>query len=796
MRKEGKRFCCQGCLFVHELLAESGLAHFYELSQHPGVQVAQPARARHWAYLDEPSVGVRIVDFTDGHTSRVTLHIPAIHCIACVWLLENLFRLREGIGRSTVNFARREVTILFEPGRLRLGELAAFLASIGYEPKFTLGELDARPTDSVKKRHWLQVGIAGFAFGNIMLFSLPAYIGLDSFNGPLFRAVFGYVSLALALPVLVYSGSDYWKAAHLSIRQRVITLDLPIALGLAALYAQSAFEILSGRGHGYLDSLAGLVFFLLCGRVFQQMTYDRLAFDRDYKSFFPLSVIRRSPEGDAAVAISNLEVGDRLLLRNGELLPADAMLRHGNACIDYSFVTGEAEPVQKQPGDRLYAGGKQIGGSIEVEIVKPVSQSYLTSLWNDECFKKERQDHLTTLTNKYSRRFTPLVVGIAVAAAVCWILLGNPSRGLKAFTSVLIVACPCALALAAPFTLGTAQRLLARASVFLKNAVVLERLANADTVVFDKTGTLTESQANSVSFIPANSSNGELSAAEKGCVVALARQSTHPVSLRIAASLGEHAAGINCAEFSEIPGCGIEGIVDGMPMRLGSSSWIREAGVQTPESSLDGSTAALAIAGQYRGGFALHNKLRPEAERLVRELSATHRLYLLSGDTARERSSFAAMFGGEGSLNFNQSPIDKLGFIRDLRNSGRSVIMVGDGLNDAGALKESDVGIAVVEKIGTFSPASDVITESSLVPRLGNIFAFAKSATRVVRLSFALSASYNVVGVTIAAAGVLSPLICAVLMPLSSVSVVLFACAGARRAARKNGILTLTEGRA
>jgi len=777
-------FCCQGCLVVHDLLAESGLGQFYDLSRHPGVRVRRAAGREQWAYLDESPVRERLLDFTDGKLSRVTFHVPAMHCVACVWLLENLFRLHPGIGRSQANFPKREVAISFANGKIALSELVALLVSIGYEPVLTLGELEKTKPNLTLRRQRLQVGIAGFAFGNIMLVSLPLYLGMDSLSGPVLGSLFGYLSLALAAPVLVYSASDYWRSALLSLRQRVLTLDVPIALGLAALYAQSAYEILAGRGGGYLDSLAGLVFFLLCGRVFQQRTHDRMAFDRDYKSFFPLSATRRTATGDEIVAISSLRPGDRLVLRNGELIPADARLLRGPAFIDYSFVTGESEPVAKEEGAYLYAGGQQMGGAIEVETVKPVSQSYLTTLWNHEAFQKDREDNLNTLTNRYSRRFTLLVIAVASASALFWTASGDPERALKAFTSVLIVACPCALALAAPFTLGTAQRMLARGKVFLRNALVLERMARVDAIVFDKTGTLTASHANAVSF-----HGMALSAEEARLVHSLARHSTHPHSVRVCESLAEKQSPLGVDSFAETPGGGIEGNAEGHQVRLGSSSWLASRGVAVPKLVLPpGGVVCLALDGRYRGAYVLGSALRPDTERLLSRLAARYEIALLSGDNERERESFAELFRGDARLNFNQSPLDKLGFIRAMQKSGRTVMMAGDGLNDAGALRQSDVGVAVVERMGVFSPASDVIMEASGVPRLFEVLALARRAAFIVRLSFAVSALYNLAGIAIAASGMLSPLICAILMPLSSVSVVLFACGTTHWAARRLGL--------
>jgi P-type Cu+ transporter len=791
VEKDGKPFCCDGCRLVHDILIEGGLGQFYDLNQHPGLRPAGLAAAERWAYLDQPELQAKLLDFTDGRSSRVTFQIPSIHCVACVWLLENLFRLHPAIGDSRVNFARREVSIRFATGRLKLSELVTLLASIGYEPCLTLEELDRPRSRTRLDRQNLQIGLAGFAFANIMLFSIPVYLGLDASSRPLLQTLFGYLSLALAIPVLLYSAADYWKSARWSIQQRTLTLDVPIALGLAALFAQSAFEIVSGRGEGYLDSLVGLVFFLLCGRWFQQKTHDRLAFDRDYRSFFPLAVIRRSAAGDLPVALAELAVGDRLLLRQGELIPADARLIHGDARIDYSFVTGESELVTRSAGDPLYAGGRQVGGLIEVEVIKPVSQSYLTSLWDHSAFRKQRDDPLNTLTQRYGRGFTRLVIAIAFGAACYWTLTTGPGRGVTVLVAVLIVACPCALALAAPFSFGTAQRWLARRNIFVKSSLVLERLARVNTVVLDKTGTLTGSSGDSAVF-----EGPPLSASERTAVASLVQASTHPLSRQIHAGLAQ--LGTSNAppltRFLETPGCGLEGDVNGRALRLGSLAWLRRLGIAIPDCSNGfGTTVGLAVNGVYRGTFRLGNALRPAISQFIRKLGERHELALLSGDQPRDHDSFRELFGAEAGLHFNQSPLDKLEYVRRRQTAGKTVLMMGDGLNDAGAFQQSDVAVAVVERIGAFSPASDVILDATQVPALADLLRFARRTVWVVRLSLLLSALYNVLGLTIAAAGLLSPLICAILMPLSSVSVVLFATGATSFAFQRFGLTTAPQ---
>ncbi len=514
---EGKAFCCFGCQTVFSLLRENGLEQFYELNSAPGTRIRAASAAAKWVFLDDPAVAEKLLDYADPTRAKVTLHLPAIHCVACVWLLENLFKLHPGIGHSQVNFSQREAAITFAPDKIKFSELAALLGSIGYEPQLTFGETEKAQLSPWRKKAWLQIGLAGFAFGNIMLMSLPFYFGLNSFNGGWFKPLAGFLSLAFALPVVTYSAWDFWQAAALSFRQRTLTLEVPIVTGLAAIYLSSAYEVFSQRGPGYCDSLCGLIFFLLCGRLFQKKTYDRLTFDRDYKGFFPLSVVRKNAGGEATVAISQLQTGDHLILRNGELLPADAKLISGEACMDYSFVTGESEPVGCAAGGHLFAGGRQVGGAIEVETVKPVAQSYLATLWNHEAFRKNGENDLNSLTNRYSRRFTKLVVGIALAGAGFWIFKDS-TKALNVFTSVLIVACPCALALAAPLTHGTAQRLLARLKIFLKNALVVERMAGVDTMVLDKTGTLTCADARGVEFLKRKAESGKrkLSAPRNG----------------------------------------------------------------------------------------------------------------------------------------------------------------------------------------------------------------------------------------------------------------------------------------
>jgi Cu+-exporting ATPase len=767
-------FCCAGCRTVYQILHDNGLDRFYTIDAAPGVRPPD-APPSDYAALDQPDVRRRIVDFSNGTITRVTFRIPAMHCAACVWLLENLYRLVPGVGRSEVNFPRKEVAIQIEDAAVSLSALATRLAALGYPPELKLDRMAGLTRATGHRRLLLQIGIAGFAFGNVMMMSFPSYLGLDPQRDALLFQLFGYASLALAIPVLLFSAQDYYRSAWNGLRRKILTIDFPLALGISALFVQSLVDIVRGAGEGYLDSFTGLVFLLLCGKWFQRRTYDALAFDRDYRSYFPLSVTRRRDGADLPAALTDLAPGDRILVRHGELIPADAVVISGDARLDYSFVTGESTPSAVAPGSLVYAGGRQLGGVLEVELVKDVSQSYLTSLWNNEAFRKPHEQDLHDLTNTAGRWFTVAVVLIAAATALFW-WIRDPSMIARTFSAVLIVACPCALALAAPYTFSSAQRLLGRAGLFLRAPPVVEAMAKVRDIVFDKTGTLTHGPTGDATF-----DGAPLSDDEARMVAALAAQSSHPVAQAITRSLPTSSLPAP-SPFTETPGGGIRGTIGAHTLALGSASWLD---IATP----DGHGTWLVLDGAVRGRFIVGQRERDGIATVVDALRRDHhRLALLSGDQPTAAPRFRALFGDAADLRFAQSPHDKLAYVQDRQAAGASVLMVGDGLNDAGALKQSNVGIAVSDNVSLFSPACDAILAGHALPRLPAFLRFARLSTRVLKAAFAVSLLYNVIGVSFAASGYLSPLVSAVLMPLSSFSVIGFSLLATAWAGRRAGV--------
>lgn len=762
-----KDFCCNGCKTVYEILNQNDLCTYYDLEQSPGISLKAKKFDDKYAYLDNEDISRMILDYADDNIAKVTFYIPVIHCSSCIWLLENLYKITDGIRQCRVDFVKKEFSVDFEPSVSTLRKLVELLATIGYEPSISLEDSDKKNDKSVNRSLYLKIGVAGFAFGNIMLLSFPEYFGFEGLEENIQRFI-SYLNILLSLPVVFYCASDYFRSAWSGLKQRFINIDIPISLGILVLFTRSLYEILSQSGPGYLDSLSGLLFFLLIGRWFQNYTYQGLSFERDYKSYFPLAVFRLVGNDLESITVNQIQKGDVIRVRNQEIIPADSILKSDFANIDYSFVTGESTPVSKKRGDYIYAGGRQMGESIFLDVTKPVSQSYLTQLWNNVAFTKEKDDSFEILINRISKYFTAAVLGIALLGFAFW--AGRDLRtALNALTAVLIVACPCALTLSAPFTLGSTMRIFGKLNFYLKNVHVIERLLKINHIVFDKTGTITYNQSGEVNF-----DGMQMNAEDYRRIKALAMNSTHPLSRVLAESIDENVSDITLEKYEEIAGSGLQAEVGGDWYKLGSKAYV------SPEEPISGNTAEatqifVSKNEHILGQFKIENKYRAGISEILSTLKKRFQLSILTGDNRSEESRLISMFGESAAYRFNQSPQEKLDYIRVLQEQDKKVLMVGDGLNDAGALQQSDIGISVTDDTSNFTPASDAIMTSDSLRRLPDFMNFAQISIRIVIIAFAISFLYNIVGISFALTGKLTPLIAAILMPLSSISVVVFA---------------------
>jgi len=769
------KFCCNGCKTVYQLLNENKLYSYYNLEDNPGIKIDTVDVGNKYEYLDNEEVQEKLFVFKEGNIVKVKFKVPVIHCAACIWLLEHLNTLNKGISNSTVHFVKKEVNITFDRSEISLRQVVELMASIHYVPEISLDSLEDKGEKKSDKKLLAKIGTAGFVFGNVMLYSLPDYFnGGEPLPGNL-NAFLGYLSFILTIPVVFYSGNDYIISAYKNLKKRVVNIDLPIALGVIVLFLVTAYEVLSGTGQGYSDSLSGLIFFLLVGKFYQGRTYEALSFDRDYKSYFPIAVTKVTDKGEESVLLKEVKPDDVLLIRNKELIPADSKMVEGLGLIDYSFVTGESTPVKKSDGDFIYAGGRQTGGSIKVRVDKEVEQSHLTKLWNDAEDAKIEQKSLNSIVDKVSQYFTIIVVSIALLGAIFWLITGDYHTAIFAFSAVLIVACPCALALSIPFTFGNTMRLFGNAGLYIKNTEVIERLTKVDTVVFDKTGTITKPDESNITFVGEELSEHEIIAA-----LSIAKQSTHPLSNAIF-NFYKDKDYIEPEHFVEMSGRGIYGKVGNIDIKIGSDEYVIDKEITDDKTA---SRVYLSINEQYKGYWNISNKYRDGFEQIISKLKTNFDLYLLSGDNDSEKANLEKYFDAD-KIIFNQKPQDKKDFIANLQKQGKTVLMTGDGLNDAGALMQSDVALTIADNVYHFSPAGDAILEAAKFDKLYSFIHFTKKAMNIVKLSFTISFIYNVIGIGFAVTGTLSPVIAAILMPISSVSVVTFATFVTRFVGRK-----------
>lgn len=755
-----KPFCCNGCITVYQILEDNGMSAYYQYGSQPGTSQKNQKKLK-FEYLDDEKIVEKLLDFHDAGVSKVTLYLPDIHCSACLWLLENISKLDSSILKSRVNFSTKKATITYRDDETSLRNVASLLTKIGYEPKINYNSLDkSAGANKYDKKLLYKLGLAGFAFGNIMLLSFPEYLGFDKAS---YLFHIGYINIILATPVLLYSGIDYLNSAFNSVRFARPTIDLPIALGMVTLFSRSAFEILSHSGEGYLDSFTGFVFFLLIGKWFQSFTYEALDFDRNYKSYFPISALLKSGEEWITKSIDGLAPGDIIRIRNQEIIPADGILQKGKARIDYSFVTGESNLISKTVGEEIFAGGKHQGESIEISITKNVDQSYLTQLWNDEIFKKVNNNSgVSKLVSFISKYFTYIVIIIALLTMVYW---WSQSIGMafNNFTAVLIVACPCALALAIPFTYGNILRLLSSSGFYLRNVTTIEDIQDIDHIIFDKTGTLTDSSEIEITY------HGKpLTLDQKSLIKSACSHSSHPLSRAIVSSLPD-ATLIDVDHYNEVVGNGLYVKCEDSRIKLGSSSFI--FGIEKIRNERG---VFIEINGEYLGYFRFDHTLRENIQAITQGLQKEFMLSVLSGDTDLEQSRIKNLFGKESNIYFNQTPKDKLEKIKQLQSSGHKVMMIGDGLNDAGALKQANVGIVISDKSNNFSPACDGILDSLQFSHLLDYLKYLRHARFIIYGAFLLAFFYNSIGLAFAVTGHLSPVVAAILMPLSSITVIVY----------------------
>ncbi|MES2588793.1 MAG: heavy metal translocating P-type ATPase metal-binding domain-containing protein [Bacteroidota bacterium] len=763
--KDEKDFCCTGCVSVYTLLKDNNLNGFYNLEKQAGNKPKESSSYK-FDFLDIDEIRKKYIDYEDENQVKITLYLPEIHCSSCIYLLENIHKINPNILNSFVNFTKKEVTFTFDPNELKLSELAILLDKIGYEPNFG----NKKTSQQKSNRLFLyKFGVAGFAFGSIMLWSFPEYLGIENMTAE-FRNFTSYLSLGISIPVLLFSAKDYFVSAYKALKFKSINLDVPITIGIIALYAQSLWSILNGEGPGYMDSFSGFIFFLLIGKWFQNVSYQSLSFERDYKSYFPVAITKIENGNEKIVEIDVLNEGDNFRVRNEEIIPCDAILLSDEAQIDFSFVSGESNLVTKKKGDFIYAGGKLKGQMVDFEVKNKSNRSHLTQLWNETKSTKQTENGFSktkSRQDKLSIYFLIIVLFISLIAGIAWFFIDS-SQITHVVVSVLIVTCPCALALSSPFTLGNIMRLLGRKGLYLKNTQVIEALNETTDIVFDKTGTLTtNNQEITFESLDANFTN-YFNEIYHGV-----QSSTHPLSLAIKKYIEQNheIIPLEILAFSEQAGKGISIKLKNnsneiLDLKIGSANFI---GVLSSENYEVNSY--ISVNEKCVGRFIFKSHFREGLKESIKELK-NYKLHILTGDNSKDKANLEEIFPKNTHIHFEQSPQDKLIYIQNLQKNKAKVLMLGDGLNDSGALKEARVGIAVSEDSFRFTPSSDAIIDGDKIVDLAQLLNISKHSKFILAICLIFSVSYNIFGLSYALSGQLTPLVAAILMPISSITVV------------------------
>lgn len=721
-------------------------------------------KTENFDFLDDEKIAEKIIDFKDKNITFVRFFIPSIYCSSCISVLENLSNHHKYILESTVDFSNKKVGIIFKNKNLRLSELAVFLEKIGYKPSINSESIEDNQEKIFDRKLIGKLAVSFFCFGNIMLLAIPEYVG--AYEDVWFlenRNFFRYLMGILSFPVVLFSLMDHVKYALLGLKKHIFNMDIPITIGIVVLFLWSCYEVFLDLGSGYFDSLAGFSFFLLLSRMFQIHTHRRiLSFDQNYKSFYPIYVSRICNNKEEKILLSSLKKGDLIAIRNEEIIPADSILIKGIASLDNSFITGESHLINKKIGERIYAGSKQKGEIIYLKIIKNIDQSYLSLLWNKKKFYHKKLLHLNSISNRFSQYFTPIILMISIITGIYWSFI-NVSKVFQTTFSVLIITCPCALVLSSPLIFGNIIRFFSKKGFYVKDIFTMERISTISTLIFDKTGTITDLNKEKVFFI-----GKKLRHKEKKIIASLLRNSNHPLSKKIFTELSiKEYYSIN--NFQEIIGQGMQGVIQNVSVKIGSPKYL---GITI--NNWKETTVAVSINEKFFGYFLFRNFYRKGIKKIFKNLKK-YEIVILSGDNNElEKKYLESILPKSSKIFFNQSPEEKFNYVKKIQRNGKQVMMIGDGINDYAALNQSEVGVAISENPSNFFPSCDAFIQSNYLDKIFLFLKISKIATRLVIVNFMISLFYNGIGIIFAVTGHLKPFIAAILMPLSSLSVIIF----------------------
>ena len=777
---EPRRFCCHGCRSVCKAIYGAGLQGFYNRTPEGSLLEPPPEPPRDIALYDLDAVQEEFVTRHEGEEREIHLLVEGIHCAACIWLIENALGGLPGVLEVNANLAQRRVRVRWDNDRVRLSQIIARLADIGYaavpyDPEAAEGALKRQ-----NRALLYRMAFAAFAMMNLLWVSIALYAGADKGE---FRGLFHWVGFALATPTLFYSGWPFLKGAWAGLRNRRLGMDLPIAIGATSTWGYSVYVTVTGSmvGEVYYDTVVNFLFVILVGRHLESLSKRHaVAATQRLLDLQPKVAIRLTEVGEEVVPVRALEPGDRVRVRPGDKMPVDGVVLSGSGAVDESMLTGEAEPVIKQPGDRVSAGTLNLEGGLEVGVEGTLKDTRLGRIIHLVEDAQASKAPIQCTADRIVPWFVAVTLTLAAATFLFWLGDGF-EKALMAATAVLIITCPCAFGLATPMAIAVAAGLGARHGILVKNGAVLETLSRIDHFVFDKTGTLTEGRmrVREIHVLPGFDEDRFLLWA-----AAAERASEHSIARSLVAEARARdlpVDGVAVEGFENRPGLGVRARVEGHALVLGSRAWLEANGVRGLDAlqpvvadwEAQGiGCVHVAVDGEAAGLLAVVDRLRPDALPLISALRGQGmRLTLLSGDRRPVAEAVARELGGMEVIA-EVLPEDKDRVIGRLQAEGEGVAMVGDGVNDAPALIRADVGIAVGSGTDVSVESADIVLMHDELDKVRLASALSRRTLRTIRQNIGISITYNLIMVPLAMAALVTPLVAAISMPLSSLAVI------------------------
>ncbi|SEL16351.1 heavy metal translocating P-type ATPase [Halomonas daqiaonensis] len=769
--EEHHPLCCPGCEAVAHAIVDGGLTSYYrfrtELPERPDDR--QAARAETWAVFDDPGLQARFVHPGDDGTVHVTLAVDGITCAACAWLIEHRLNALDGIATSAVNLSHHRLRVSWDPERVALSRILAEMAAIGYpaqpwEPDTAQQQLQHEERMNVRR-----LIIAAVGMMQVMMFSIPIYVSDPGEISADFLALFHWLSFALATPVVLFSAQPFFRNALRDLQTRVLGMDVTVSLAIGGAYLASGYAVIAGDGDVYFDSVAMFTFFLLFGRYVEGRARRRSGHSGNaLASALPLSATRLTDAGEERILPANeLTAGDRVLVKPGHGVPADGVIESGESSLDESMLTGEYLPVTRGIGERVTGGSQNIESPLTVRVTHAGADARVASIIDltDRAFAN--RPRIAQLAARMAHHFVLQVLLISIAVAVAWWFI-DPDRMLWVTLSVLVVTCPCALALATPTALTAAHGRLHRRGVLITRADAMETLSELDRVIFDKTGTLTSGEMSLVETrLTGDPGNALDEDRARSLAAALEAQSEHPIAR---AFRPFREATVTAAEVLNRPGQGLEGRIADRRWRLGKPEFA--APEASPGLPGEGQWLLLSEEGQPRAWFCLHDHLREDARETVLALQERGlAVELLSGDTVSAVADMARRLGID-TWQAAATPEDKLARLQTLQASGERVAMVGDGINDVPVLAGADVAIAMNGATDLARTRADAVLLNPRLRRIVEAIETGRATRRIIRQNLTWSLVYNISALPLAAMGFVPPWLAAIGMSASSLVVV------------------------